>query len=602
MPRPGATITIRFTTAPTAAPRLTAYLLSGGEPEAQSVDLVQEGGEWSGALVTTRAVRAIWFWVSGEGLESHGYPLALCRANGRPVPGAMGELAGMYYSYVHLFGVPPDPAAAMAYLRQEFARYPASKKETDFFRLYAQAARRTGDEAALQEVQARIEAIAGPPRADEASLLLAYDLAKTTGAVEAAEHLEARIRERYPDGQWRRDELAQAFYRERDAAVREDLFRQYRALATPEEAVTVSFFAAEIARGYGLSDRPKFEAYEQLVNDPRTKAGLYYSLARQLSGGSLDVATSEPERALELARRSLQLIGEARNNLQYRPAYLTTEHWQTQLQQEQATYADTYALLLYKKGRYAEALRYQQDYVDTYGHADADATERYCRYLEQAQGADAAEALLAQLIRQNEAGSSLKSYYRQLLRRRLADADAAERRLAELEAEARESRKNELRKAMTQMPAPPFRLRTPEGRTIALDELRGQVVLIDFWATWCAPCRASFPMMQTLKEEYRNREVVFLFVDTWEETGDPGPQIDAFLKEHGYEFTVLLDADKTVADAYDIRGLPTRVIIDGKGRIRFRSLGYGGHSDEGTDELRLMLELAGEKDRPGEPR
>jgi len=592
-PRPGKPILIRLPADTAAPPHLTAYLLTGEEPEARSIQLVREGSEWSGVLTTTKATRAIWIWQPGEGREGRGYPVPLCRPNGRPVAGAMGDLAGMYHTYVHLFGLPPDPERIMACLWEEFHRYPASKKEAAFFRLYAQAARRTGDETALREVRQRIETLAGQRRPSEASLQLAYDLARTTGAVEAAERLKTQIIERYPEGKLRRDELAQAFYRERDPAAQEELFQQYRALATKEDAATLAYFAAEIARGYGLSDPQKFEAYEPLVSDPRTKANLYYGLARQLSGGSLDISTREPERALQLARRSLQLIDDARTDPQFRPRYLTTAQWQTQLRQEQATYADTYALLLYESGRYSEALHCQQQYVDTYGYVDAAATERYCRYVEQAQGAAAAEALLAQLIRNNQASDSLKVRYRVILSDQLP-ADAVQQRLAELEERARENRINALRKKMTDQPAATFRLHTLKGRPVALSDLQGKVVVLDFWATWCAPCRASFPMMQQLIQEYREEAVVFLFIDTWEDSEDPNERVAAFLQDYGYDFTVLLDDAKGVADAYGVTGLPTKVIIDEQGRIRFRSLGYGGHSEDLLDELRLMIELAGE--------
>ncbi len=125
--------------------------------------------------------------------------------------------------------------------------------------------------------------------------------------------------------------------------------------------------------------------------------------------------------------------------------------------------------------------------------------------------------------------------------------------------------------------APDFTLATVGGRDVTLSDLRGQAVIVDFWATWCPPCQALMPELQSLAEAHAGRlSVVAVSVD-----GDPGTVVPAFAAEHGYTITMTADArGQDVARAWGgTKGIPCTYLVDGNGIVRFHWLGKHDRSD-----------------------
>ena len=113
-------------------------------------------------------------------------------------------------------------------------------------------------------------------------------------------------------------------------------------------------------------------------------------------------------------------------------------------------------------------------------------------------------------------------------------------------------------------PAPDFTLtRFDTGEKVSLSELRGKPVILNFWATWCGPCRAEMPALQAAHERYGD-DLQIVGVDQ----GEEGAVVKKFLDEFGISFPILLDPDMTVGHTYRILGLPTTFFIDSQGIIR----------------------------------
>lgn len=111
--------------------------------------------------------------------------------------------------------------------------------------------------------------------------------------------------------------------------------------------------------------------------------------------------------------------------------------------------------------------------------------------------------------------------------------------------------------------APEFSLATPDGKTIRLAHLRGQVVFLNFWATWCPPCRVEMPSMEQLHREFKDQGLAVLAVDIRESP----TQVARFMKEFRLSFPALLDTDGEVASRYRVQGIPATALIDHSGRI-----------------------------------
>jgi peroxiredoxin len=121
------------------------------------------------------------------------------------------------------------------------------------------------------------------------------------------------------------------------------------------------------------------------------------------------------------------------------------------------------------------------------------------------------------------------------------------------------------------VPAPGFTLKDMDGKKFSLKDYHGKVVLLNFWATWCPPCRREMPSIERLHQYFKNKDFVVLAVNQME----GGDQVFTFTGDLGVDlsFPILFDKDSSVARAYGVMGLPTTSLIDTKGNVRFRAIG-----------------------------
>ena len=118
--------------------------------------------------------------------------------------------------------------------------------------------------------------------------------------------------------------------------------------------------------------------------------------------------------------------------------------------------------------------------------------------------------------------------------------------------------------------APDFTLKTLQGPAMRLGEQRGQVVLVNFWASWCGPCKQEMPQLNRLHDTYRNAGLMLLGVNV---DDDPRRAADVAQRQ-GIRFPVLLDSDKAVVRRWDLGSMPATVLIDRDGRVRHLHRGW----------------------------
>ncbi len=135
-------------------------------------------------------------------------------------------------------------------------------------------------------------------------------------------------------------------------------------------------------------------------------------------------------------------------------------------------------------------------------------------------------------------------------------------------------------------PAANFTLKSASGNNVRLSEHRGEVVLINFWASWCGPCRQEMPHLDALQKKYQALGFIVLGINVEQNRG----MADKVLKDIPVSFQILFDDENQVSELYDVDAMPVTVLVDRSGEIRFVHRGYRpGFEDEYESQIRALI-------------
>jgi thiol-disulfide isomerase/thioredoxin len=126
-----------------------------------------------------------------------------------------------------------------------------------------------------------------------------------------------------------------------------------------------------------------------------------------------------------------------------------------------------------------------------------------------------------------------------------------------------------------EMPMPPWEMENAAGQIVRSQDLQGSVIVLDFWGSWCGPCRMELPHFQAMYEKYREQGVVFYGVN-WERVDRSKRRETAlqYLKQNGFDFPNVFDLDDSAAQKFRVDSFPTVFLVDHTGRIRYRNIGF----------------------------
>lgn len=135
-------------------------------------------------------------------------------------------------------------------------------------------------------------------------------------------------------------------------------------------------------------------------------------------------------------------------------------------------------------------------------------------------------------------------------------------------------------------PAPDFSLQSLDGSTVRLSDLKGQVVLINFWATWCAPCREEMPLLDAIYQKYNRLGVELLGINV----EDDASGARKYLNETPVTFPILFDPDGRVSKQYQVKAMPSTILVDRHGNVRHIHYGYKpGYENDYQDQIRALV-------------
>ena len=249
---------------------------------------------------------------------------------------------------------------------------------------------------------------------------------------------------------------------------------------------------------------------------------------------------------------------------------------------------DTFAEILFKKGDTKKALLIQSKAMPLMNYRNVSKNQKYVEYLMFEKQFKEVKKVAETFIAENLSNKIIDSCY--VIACLNIDKRSIENDFKKLRESAKIEFENELKGQLVNTEAPDFTLRDLSGKEYRLSGLKGRIVVLDFWATWCAPCIKSFPAMKKVMSEFEKANVLFLFIDTLEnetnnskQENDINAKILKVLKTKDVsDFIVLKDEVienlSNTARNYKISAIPAKFIIDKLGHIRYTSVGYS--SDE----------------------
>ena len=583
-------------------PIKVAVYLIGKEIKAMEPTLKHYGSNYKGSVQTDSTTNAIAFvFYAGEEKDvnaNKGYVVPVYNNKKEPVSGYYGAAANLWGGGMsdYFLGIEANTGVALMVLEEGIAKDPQLKYDPEFLGNYFNFLSRAKKKEAKHLITKELQLFAAKPNLSEIDYTLIaqwYDRFKEKNVADSFRNI---MKTTYPKGNWVKADATNALVlslrakkpADKKKAQVEEFLKQN---SSDNQESIKEFLQQQVANAYVQEKNWKglFEYAKNLTAASR---------ASMFNNVSWNMAEEGIENIQEAKRMSYEATSWAENEVkaptEKKPAMLTGLQWEEQRKRNFAMYADTYAFILYQNETYKEGLPYAKSAATYNKFADAEYNERYALLAEKALPASEAQKLIEGFVKSGKASAKTKAALKNIYVKEKGSDTGYAAYLTNLEEEAKIARRAEIAKGMINEPAPAFALKDFEGNSVSLASLKGKVVVVDFWATWCGPCIASMPGMKKAQDKYKgNPNVKFLFVDTWEKVDNKLQNAKDFMTKKGYDFHVLLDTEDNVVSDFKVSGIPTKFIVDGKGNIRFKAVGFDGNDDALVEELTTMIELAG---------
>ncbi len=594
-PEAGKKLTITYNPAGTSlngkdSLKVRVYYIDNKNFPVDEIALKQNGDLWQGEVTINDSAKAFVVKVLRDTVidnnKGKGYVYVIYKDQ-KPIKGAYNAKAYVYQMGKQL-DVTPDMAEATAdYQKETELQLNGKSPKMPNYAFMA----RSSDPAKRALVNKAIDSL--EKSGTEGSIFFAITLLGAEHKTKAADSLTAIGKLKYPNGNIARYALENEFFATTNLAKRDSIYQLYSKDSHAIKSVT-QYMGVFLTLGYLKAENlEKYRQYKKEIINTTDLDGSFNSVAYEWA-----VAGKHLPEAEELSKETIDSIT-ARINHPVSKSFLTADELKARHKESLDSYTDTYTFILYKEGKnYAEALKLEAPVWER-NQLDADITEHYALLLMATGDYGKATSIIEATIKDGKATKGLNDVLKKCYLHKNGSDKGFDAYMAQLNEVSNQKAKEALAKEMINIPAPAFTLKDLDGNTVSLASLKGKTVIVDFWATWCGPCKASMPGMQIAVNKYKNDpNVKFLFIDAWENGDDYLPKVKKFIGDNKYTFNVLVDEkdqsgqQAKVISQFKVDGIPTKFIIDGNGNIRFKHVGYDGSDDAVVSTVSSMIDMA----------
>lgn len=590
-PKKGDTVTLTYDPAAEGAVHKDAadvyavvlFVNPDGLPSMLEQKMTKTGAVWSTSfpLSDPKAVGFVFRFDAGDATDDNGanaWTAMVYDAKGKPVRGAqmieaLVRLSRNFYGFKH----PVDSAAAKSLLAAERKQYPDQWRAATLS--WSMMFKADPGPQTVKQVKKELDALYKKYAKDEEAVREFVQWFHRTEQSKKAEELEASMLKKNPNGKFAEMKAQQALMTEVDPAKRAALVTEFIGTFAVQPGSEPLFLSAYI-RAKELEKAAAF-----LDKYPNVSANYYNNVAyAMITGGKVEEGTALAKKGLDRitesdVRTALDFIG------------LNRSSWKSNVKYLRGMIADTYGDGLMRLGRHAEAVAPLEE---SYALMEGDDPENAARlaecYVKTGRNDKAMEVSFGSLVK-GKGSPALLEQYRTAYTAMKGSAAGFDSVVAYAKGQMSVAMKEKLKKEWLDKPSVDFELKSLDGTPVKLSALKGKVVVLDFWATWCGPCLSSFPSLQKVYDKYKgNPDIVILAMNTWERVAPEQREqhVKDFIAKNKYTFPVVFDTD--IVTKYGVEGIPTKFFIGRNGQVRFKDVGFSG-AQEMEDKMDLQFEM-----------